>query len=190
MRHQPLDEVVAEFGVGLHGKGAVAIDQRGIGAKGVMGGDLGLLGRGDYLILMPGVQGYGLAPEIIVLRAHRPAGRVLADLPAKRLRDDLVPETDADQRHMFGHGPANEILKRSDEGVILIHPVARSGDQPAVGIMDGCGQIHRLDVVAGEIEAAPGQQPLEHIVVIAVFGADFAGRLPGLEDADAHRGLS
>ena len=103
-----------------------------------------------------------------------------------KLRHDLVPEADADQRHMPGIGGADELLERRDEGMILVDAMARAGQKPALGRVDIRRELHPFNVIAGEIEAPPGKEPLEHGVIVAQIAAKFLGRLAAFENADTH----
>ena len=172
--------------MGLHGEGAVVIDKRRVLAELVAGRDLGAGGQLHDLILVPGIQRQRLAAEIVVLRADGPAAGMLLDPPAKRLRDDLVAEADADHRDMGGIGAADEILERGDKGVILVDAVARAGQQPAFGLVHVLGEVHRFHMPGAEGEAASGQQALKHVGVVAHLVLQLGGRLAALKYADTH----
>ena len=170
----------------LHGKGPVAIDQRGILAERIAARDLRAGRQGHDLILVPGVQRDGLAAEIVILRAHGPTAGMLDHRATQGLRDDLMTKADADHRHARIVDAADEILQRRDEGVILIGPVARTGQQPAVGIVDVLWKLHPLDMPGGEVESAPGQQAHEHVRIVAQIPLQLRRRLAALKDADPH----
>jgi hypothetical protein len=81
--------------VGLHGEGAVPVDQGGVGAEGG-GGTTSPLGL-RHLVLVPGVERERLAVPVVFGAADGPAAGELLDLAAQRLGDDLVAEADADE---------------------------------------------------------------------------------------------
>ncbi len=91
-----------------------------------------------------------------------------------------MAKADADNRHLRGIGVADEPLQRRDEGVILIGAVAAAGNQPAVAVAHARGKLHRFDVEAAEGQTPPGQEALEKIGIVAVFGAQGVGRGAGL----------
>ena len=164
----------------LHGEGPARIKQRRIGAEIVLPDHARALGQLRHLILMPGVQGQGLALEIVFLGADRPAFGIFLDLAAKGLGDDLVTEADADHGHGLGIGLADEVFQRRDEVMRLIGAVARAGQQPAIRVMDRGRKLHPLDMVVAEGEAGFSQQPDEHVRVIACLIFQRFGRLPAL----------
>ncbi len=72
--------------------------------------------------------------------------------------------------------------------MILVGAVPRAGDEPAVAVMDAVGKLHRLDVIASEIQPAVGEEAREHVGIVPHPGAKHVGGLAGLKNADTHVG--
>ena len=51
------------------------------------------------------------------------------------------------------------------------------------------GQLPGLDVPGAEGETAIGEEPGEHLRIVALLAGDFRGRMAGLENADLHGNL-
>src|SRR5690606_495116 len=118
--------------------------------------------------------------------ADCPAFGVLYHLSAKRLRDNLVAKADADHRHMFAVGLADELFERGDKGMIRIDAMARAGQKPALRSMNAVRKFHVFHVIAGKFKAPSSQEPLEHGVIVALVAAKLLRRLATFENADTH----
>ena len=140
----------------------------------------------DHLILMPGIERNLGAGEIIGLAANCPACLIFFDFPTQRLRDDLMAETDADQRNIQRHRLADEVLQRGNPVVIFIDAMLGSGDQPAVAVLHRGWKFAIHHLVACEVKILPGQQGLEHLDVVAVVGDELLGGVSGEQNADFH----
>ena len=179
------DEIAAVFGMRLDGEDAPAIGQRGVAAEVRLADDLGLGRKLRHLVLVPGVERQLLALDAVDLAADGPAAGMLGDLAAERLRDDLVPEADADQRHARGMDLADERLERRNPGVVLVGAVFRAGDQPAIAFERIFRDRPALHVVGDEVETPSGQEPCEHFIVIAHLLQGWRD-MAGLQYADFH----
>ena len=102
----------------------------------------GRLRRGNHLILVIGVNRnrfrslakcIGPVHRPVAMHAKAPAPARFLDPPAKRLRDQLVAETDADHGHARVAAGADEGLRRSDPVMTLVDAEFRPGDQPQIG---------------------------------------------------------
>jgi len=86
------------FGVGLDRERLVSVEKGCVPAK-IVGADDDRIGRNlNDLVLMPGVEGQFLVAEFVFGGADGPAFLEFLDLAAERLSDDLMAETDADER--------------------------------------------------------------------------------------------
>jgi hypothetical protein len=135
---------------------------------------------------MPCVQVDGIALPVIGGAPDRPAAREFVDLATQGLRDDLMPETDADHRHRRVVGLADEILESGNERQIVVGAMSRSGDQPAVALMYVVGEHHIDNAEYLERQALSGQKFFKQIAVVALVGQHFVRAVSGLQDSDFH----
>ena len=130
---------------------------------------------------------------MILSCANRPAFVEFDDPATKRLRDDLMPETNAHHRHGFGAGAPDEVLQRRDEWQIVISPVLGAGDQPALRFVDACGKVHIDDIPRPEFKSVAGKHALKLIVIVAKLPVGVVEEVASLKDTDKHeapKGLS
>lgn len=170
----------------LHGEGVIAVEEGRILAEAVARDHLGPNGRLDHLVAVPGVQHDPVVAELVGGGAHGPALVRPLHPAAQGLRHDLVAEADAHQRHPRIAGLADESFERRDEGVLLVDAMARAGDEPAVAVVDACGELHVEHAVGAEREPIPVEQATEHVGIVPHLSGEDVGRFARLQDADQH----
>ena len=101
-----------------------------------------------------------------------------------------MAEAYSDHGNLCLVGIPNECFECRNEGQILVSPVARPADKPAIGLMDRGWKFTIDDEVGIEIEPVTVEQLHIHLRVVAMRLNQVRRKMSCLQDSDFHFDLS